>query len=103
MRVGLGIDQLNSDADLVARPANASFQHIAHAQLAADLPRVDRLVPIGEGGVARDHEHVREPRQISRQILSDSVCEIPLVPVVAEIGKRQHNDRQAWSRPRRRT
>src|SRR6516162_6583448 len=37
MRVGLGIDQPGVDTDLVASPPNASFQHIAHAELAADL------------------------------------------------------------------
>jgi hypothetical protein len=44
MRVGLGIDQLDVDADLVARSTDAPFEHIADAQLAADLLRVDRLV-----------------------------------------------------------
>src|SRR4029077_20217228 len=33
MRVGCGIDQLGADAKLVAGPPDASFEHIAHAQL----------------------------------------------------------------------
>ena len=103
MRVGLGIDQLGVDADLVARPPDAPFQHIAHAQLAADLLRVDRLVLIGERGIARDHEHIRDPRQIGRQILGDPVGEILLIRVVAEIGEGQHDDRQARRQRRRRT
>src|SRR5438105_2751986 len=41
MRVALGIDQLGVDADLVARPSDASLQYIAHAKLTADLLRVD--------------------------------------------------------------
>ena len=62
MRVDFGIDQLGIDAHLVARPTDAPFQHVAHTKFAADLLRADRLVAIGEGGVARDNEHVREPR-----------------------------------------
>jgi hypothetical protein len=93
--VGLGVDQLGSDAELVARPPDASFQHIAYAQFAADLLRMDRLVPIGERSIAGDHETVRDPRQIGRQILGDAVGKILLLPVVAEIGKGQHHDRQA--------
>jgi hypothetical protein len=42
MLVGCGIDKLCVDANLVARPANAPFQHIAHTKLAADLLRVDK-------------------------------------------------------------
>jgi hypothetical protein len=62
MRVGFGIDQLGGDANPVSRPLDFSFRHIAHTKLAADLLRVDRPVPVGKGGVARDHEHVRDPR-----------------------------------------
>jgi hypothetical protein len=94
MRVGLGINQLGIDADLVTRPPDASLQYIAHPQLAADLLRIDRFVPIGERGIARDHETMRDPRQIGRQILGDPVCEVLLLPVVAQIDKGQHDDRQ---------
>jgi hypothetical protein len=61
MGVGLGIDQLRVDAHLVPRPLDDPLQNIAHAQLAADLLRVDRLASIGEGGITRDHETVRDP------------------------------------------
>jgi hypothetical protein len=61
MRVCFGIDQLGIDADLIARPLDTPFQHIADAQQSADLLRVGRLVPIGERGIACDHEHVRDP------------------------------------------
>jgi hypothetical protein len=52
MRVGLGIDQLGAHTHLVARPLDAPFQHIAHAQLAADLLRASGPVAIGEGRIA---------------------------------------------------
>src|SRR6516225_182733 len=96
MRVDLGIDQLSVDADPVARSPNTSLKHIADAELAADPPRIDPLALIGERGIARDYEQVRNSRQIRRQILGDAVGEVLLRPVVAEVGKGQHDDRQAW-------
>jgi hypothetical protein len=62
MRIGLGVDQLGVDPDLVARPPDAPFEHIAHTQFTADLPSVDRLVAIRKGGIARDHETVGDAR-----------------------------------------
>jgi hypothetical protein len=61
MGVALGIKQLRADADPVTRPADASLQHIAHAQLAADLLRVDGLVTVCERAIARDHEAALDP------------------------------------------
>jgi hypothetical protein len=87
MRIGCGVNQLGVDADPVARPPDASFHHITHTQLAADLLCVDRVVPVGERGIARDHEHIRKSREIGCQILGDPVGEILLLRVVAEIGK----------------
>ena len=52
MRVGLGIDQLNVDADTMGRPTDAAFKHVAHVQLAANLLRVGGVVPIDESGIA---------------------------------------------------
>jgi hypothetical protein len=96
VRVGRGVDQLRVHADPVARPPDAAFKHIAYAQLAADLLRVDGLVPVGKRGIARDDKHASDARQISRHILGDPVREILLLPVVAEVGKWQDDDRQAW-------
>jgi hypothetical protein len=61
MRVGLGVDQLCVDPDLVIRSLDAPFEHIAYAEIATDLLRVDRLVFVGERGIPRDHKHMRDP------------------------------------------
>src|SRR6516164_5082388 len=97
MCVGFSIDQLGTDTYLVARPLDAPLQHIAHSQLPTDLLCVSRPVPIGERGIARDHEHVCEPRQIGRQILGNAVGKILLFAVVAQIDERQDHNRQTWS------
>jgi hypothetical protein len=43
MRAGQGIDQLPGDANLVTSLADAAFEHIAHAELSADLFDIDGL------------------------------------------------------------
>ena len=93
MRIGLSVDQLGVDPHLVAQAANAAFQHITHTELAADLPGVDPLVLKSESGIARDDDHIGEPRQIGRQILGDPIREILLFGIVAEICKGQYHDR----------
>ena len=40
---GDGVDELRGDADAIASAANAAFEHVADAELAADLPDIDRL------------------------------------------------------------
>src|SRR5215472_4815946 len=55
VRISFGVYQLSVDANLAARPTDAAFQHVAYAQLAADLLGVDRLIPISECGIARNH------------------------------------------------
>jgi|SRR6516162_855923 len=96
MRVCLGIDQLSVDPNLIGRPPDAAFEHVAHTKLATDLLRVDRLVPIGERSVARNHQRLLDPRQIRRQILSYSIGEILLLRITAQVGERQDDNRQAW-------
>jgi hypothetical protein len=45
MGARLGVDELAGDAEPLASLAHAAFQHVTHAQLAADLTDVDGLVP----------------------------------------------------------
>src|SRR5215813_3246521 len=80
---------------MVARPANASLQNVAHAQVSPYLLRVNGLVLIGERGIARDYETALDPRQIGRQVFGNPVREVLLLPIVAEIGKGQHDNRQS--------
>ena len=93
MRVALGVDQLRANAYLLARSLDAPLQHITHTELAADPARVDGPVTVGQRGVARDHEHALEPREIGRQILGNAIDKIRmLLWIVADIDERQHGD-----------
>ena len=52
-----GVDELRGDADRVG-PLDAAFEHVAHAQLPADLLHVHALALVDEGRVAGDDEEV---------------------------------------------
>ena len=52
------LDELGGDAHPAADFALAPLEHVAYVQLAADDMRVDDLVLVGDGRVARDHEQV---------------------------------------------
>jgi len=84
MRIGLRIDQLSINTNLSTRPPDASFEQVTHAQFAPNPPRVDGLVLVSEGGIARNYQAVPDPRQIGRQILSNPIGEILLFGVVTE-------------------
>ena len=93
MGAALGIDQLARDADPLAGFADAALEHVAHAQLAPDLPDIDGLVPVGEARVAGDDEQARHPRQGGGDVLDDPVREVALLRVAAQIVERQHRER----------
>ena len=98
VRVALGVDQLGRDPNLLVRSLDAPLQHVAHAELSANLLAVDRLVPIGERRVARNYKHVDDAREIERHILGNAVGEILLVRGAAKAGEGQHDNQQARCR-----
>src|SRR5207237_1220046 len=79
-------------ADLVLFALHRAFEHVAHAELLADLLRIDGLALEGKGGVARDHEAVADARQIGGEIFGDAVGEIVLARIVREVCEGQHHD-----------
>jgi hypothetical protein len=92
MGAALGIDQLCVDVNLVASPSHAPLQDIANAELAADLPHIDRFTPVGNGCGVGDHKAARNPRKIGRQIIGYTVREIFLIRVVRQVREWQHDD-----------
>jgi hypothetical protein len=43
-----GVDKLSRDPHPIANLADASLQHVTHAEFAADLPHSDRLALVGK-------------------------------------------------------
>src|SRR5438093_310899 len=62
VRATFGIGQLYVYPKQITGPPEASFDDIAHTELASDLLCVNRLVLVGESGTASDYEHSRKPR-----------------------------------------
>jgi hypothetical protein len=92
MRAGRRLDQLTGDAQPVVGLARASFEDVSHAELAADLPYVDRAALVGEGRIARDDEQSRKARERRDDVLDHAVGKV-VVQVAAEILERQDGDR----------
>ncbi len=87
-----GIDQLTCDADTVSGLAHAAFQHIADAELAADLLHVHRAAPVGEARIARDDEQPADAREFGDDVFHYAVGEIVLLGISAEVLERQDGD-----------
>ncbi len=92
MRAGRRVDELPGDADSARRSANAAFQHIAHAEFAADLLQVDGAALVCKAGIARDDEQPADARQSEDDVLHHPVSEIVLVRLSAQVQKRQHRN-----------
>ena len=94
MGAGRRIDELAGDAHAVRGLAHAAFEHVAHAELAADLPHVDGAALVGEARIAGDHEQPANARQRGDDVLDHAVGEILLLGVAAHVLERQHGDRR---------
>jgi len=95
---GLGGDQLNVHSKCGVDPAHAAFQHVAHAELAADLPYIGDLALVGVGRLPRDHERPDDARQVGGQVVSDGVGQVIVLAIGGQVLERQYYDGQ----PRRR-
>ena len=89
-----GVEKLDVHAQPVADLAHAPFGHISNVKLPAGLLGVDRLAPVGEAGMAGDHEQGPEPRQFGDDVLRDPVGKVILRGIAAQIRKRKHRDRR---------
>jgi Tetratricopeptide repeat len=87
------LDQLHRDPHPIADLAHTAFEDIAHAEVAADLPYVDRLALVGEGRIASDDEQPARFRQQGDDVFANAAGEIFLLRVAAHIGEGQHRNR----------
>ena len=95
MAAGQRIDELRRDAQPRARPADAAFEYIAHAEIARDPLHVDCPALVDECRVAGDDEQPADAGEPGDQILGDAIGKVLLFGIAAHIGERQHRDRGA--------
>src|SRR5262245_34147772 len=76
-------NELGADPHFRADAAHTAFEHIAHAELAANLADVERFATEGERGLSRYDERTRKMHEIGRQIFGNPVRDIGLVRVAA--------------------
>ena len=88
------LDQLRGYPHPIAGPAHAAFKHVADPQVTPDIGDADRAALVDEGGIARDHDQLREAGQRGEDVLGKAVGEIFLLGIAAQIGERQHGDRR---------
>jgi hypothetical protein len=80
-----GLDQLSAGADAIVHHANAAIEHIAHPQLVADLFHVDSWSLVGEARIAGNDEQPSDARQPGDDVLGDTVGEVFLTRIAAQI------------------
>src|SRR6516165_349011 len=85
MRAGHRVDQLPGNTDPIATLAYRPFEHIADAQLAADLLHVDRLTLVRKTRIAGDDEEPADTGERGDDLLDHAVGEIFLFRVTAHI------------------
>jgi hypothetical protein len=88
-----GVDQLRRDTNAIAGFLHAAFQHVADAEILGHRPWGHRLAAIDLGRVARDHEKARVLRQRVEEVVGQSVGQVVLRRIAAQIGERKHGDR----------
>ena len=86
----LSLNELRYDSKFVAVFADAAFNHIPDAEFFSDLPDVDSLALISEGGSTRDHRRVWESRKRRNNVFGYPVTQIAKVLIGAQIVKRKN-------------
>src|SRR3984893_17727517 len=86
------LDELGSDAELGAHPAEAAFQHRLHTKGVSDL--ADVFVAAFERKARRPRRYMQpfDPRQSVQQILAYPVAQKLVLPVGAHVHEREHGD-----------
>jgi hypothetical protein len=99
--VGIGqrVDQLGSDSEAVAGFPDASFEDVAHAEIAANRPHVLlRALQLHRGRSGDDTQRL-DLREVRDDLLGEPVAEVLVVRVGAQVCEREDDDRAPirWS------
>ena len=92
MTGGRAVDQLRVDAHVVADPTYRALQHVPDTKRCGDLCGFSLLALVGGSRVSRDDEQARYACKFCRQVLGETVSQITLRRVIAEIVKWKHDE-----------
>ena len=92
MRIRLSVNQLHIDPHLIGRFLHAAFKNVRDTKLLCDLGEFARFALIALRGSARDYFQIRDLSQPRQDLLLDTLSEVGVVSVGAEIFKWQHGD-----------
>jgi hypothetical protein len=98
---GRGGNQLHTDPECIANPLYVALHRIAHTEIPPHLPDIGGSVAVTAGGGMGDDERPRQMREIAGQVVRETLHQIIFGWVVAQILKRQYDNRQPRERVRR--
>src|SRR5215470_4810496 len=85
MHAGLCVDQLRVDSRPILVALQRPFQHVAYAELLAQLLCIDVLVLECESRIAGDDRRVMDAGKIAREIVGDGVGEAVLAGIIRKV------------------
>ena len=93
--LGGGLDQLHGDAQLIAKPPDAAFEHVVDAQFRADLADVLPGPLVEHRRRSRDDAELRrlQGAEFRNHLLGEAVAQVFLLGVTAEILEWQDRQR----------
>src|SRR5205823_10055056 len=92
MRIGLRVNQLYADPDLVGRFLHATFKNISYAKLLRDLGKIARCALITLRGSARNYFQIRDAGQSRQDLLLHAICEVGVSRIGTEVLKWKYRD-----------
>ena len=101
MGIGRCIDQLHCHAHLIGRSLNTTLENIQDTELFRDVTQVIRRALVFLRRSARDHFQIRHLGQARQNFILDSLGEVGVIRVTAQVVERQNRDRLLWQGFRR--
>ena len=92
MRIGLRVNQLHADPDLVGRFLHATFKNISYAKLLRDLGNIARCALITLRGSARNYFQIRDAGQSRQDLFLNAIGEVGVSGIETEVFERKHCD-----------
>src|SRR5262245_55602179 len=87
-----GINKLSGNANFASAFAHATFEDVPNPQLPPNLLHVNGSTLVGEARVPCDDKQTTKSRKCRDYLLDDTVREIFLLSVAAEVLERQDGD-----------